>query len=101
MYANRNPDRQNDRSNRRLAIIRPPHPPHRPPSPSTRLDIDDELAKRAHDLGIPLLVNADAHSVRELDFMAFGVRQARCGWQSSAMVANAWDLGAVIRRLAR
>ncbi|HZW06064.1 MAG TPA: PHP domain-containing protein [Phycisphaerales bacterium] len=65
-----------------------------------RLDMDDVLAKRARELGIPLLVNTDAHSIRELDFMPFGVRQARRGWQTRETVVNTRPLPEMMRALA-
>ncbi|HYD01869.1 MAG TPA: PHP domain-containing protein [Phycisphaerales bacterium] len=65
-----------------------------------RLDVDDDLARRARELGIPLLVNTDAHSIRELDFMPFGIRQARRGWQSRDTVVNTRRLPELLRVLA-
>jgi DNA polymerase (family 10) len=65
-----------------------------------RLDIDDILAQRARQLGIPLLINTDAHSIREFDFMSFGVRQARKGWQSRETVLNAQPLSRFLKSLA-
>lgn len=65
-----------------------------------RLDIDDALAKRALDLGIPLLINTDAHSVRELDFMMLGIQQARRGWRSADNIVNTLPLPQLLKRLA-
>ena len=65
-----------------------------------RLDIDDTLAQRARQLGIPLLINTDAHSTREFDFMAHGIRQARRGWQSARTVVNTQPLPQLLRSLA-
>ena len=64
-----------------------------------RLDIDDELAMQARGLGIPLLINTDAHSTRELEFMRYGVQQGRRGWLSKAEVLNTLPLSALLRRL--
>lgn len=67
-----------------------------------RLDVDDKVAQRARQMGVPLLINTDAHSVRELDFMALGVQQARRGWQGPDTVANTLSaprLLALLRRM--
>ena len=45
-----------------------------------RLDLDDERARRARDVGCRLVISSDAHRVAELDFVAFGVDIARRGW---------------------
>lgn len=42
-----------------------------------RLDLNDELAERAHKSGVMLAINTDAHSVVELSTMQFGVWIAR------------------------
>ncbi|MBC8064819.1 MAG: PHP domain-containing protein [Chlorobia bacterium] len=64
-----------------------------------RLDIDDSLAMKARELGIQILINTDAHHIQELDFMKFGVQQARRGWQSADTVVNTLELPALVRRL--
>jgi DNA polymerase (family 10) len=53
-----------------------------------RLDLDDVQAKRAKDMGLRLAINTDAHSIAELDFMRFGVGQARRGWLGADDVLN-------------
>lgn len=65
-----------------------------------RLDIDDALAWRARQLGIPLLINTDAHSTREFAFMEHGVRQARRGWQSTDTIVNTRSLPQLLKALA-
>lgn len=53
-----------------------------------RLDLDDVQSKMAKDMGLKLAINTDAHSVPELEFMRFGVGQARRGWLESQDVLN-------------
>ena len=53
-----------------------------------RLDLDDVHAKMAKDMGLKLAINTDAHGVAELDFMRFGVGQARRGWLEAGDVLN-------------
>ncbi len=54
-----------------------------------RLDLSDVHAMRARELGIPIALNTDAHSVRDLGFLRFGVDQARRAWLTADHVLNA------------
>lgn len=53
-----------------------------------RLDLDEIHAAAARDLGIPLVINTDAHSTRGMDVMQWGVLQARRAGLASRDVAN-------------
>ena len=53
-----------------------------------RLDIDDIHAARAKELGIPIVINTDAHSTAGLDVMQYGVYQARRAGLTRKDVAN-------------
>lgn len=55
-----------------------------------RLDLEGHYARRAIELGIPLAINTDAHSVEMLDMMPYGVMTARRGWVEARHVLNAW-----------
>jgi len=54
----------------------------------SRLDLDDVSAAAAKDLGIPIVINTDAHSVAGLDVMRYGVFQARRAGLEARHVAN-------------
>jgi DNA polymerase (family 10) len=54
----------------------------------SRLDIDDLGAAAAKSLGIPIIIDTDAHSVTGLDVMQYGVFQARRGGLEAKDVAN-------------
>jgi len=54
-----------------------------------RLDLNDVLIKKAIDMGIKLSINSDAHSVKQLEFVKYGVNQARRGWAQKENVINA------------
>jgi DNA polymerase (family 10) len=58
-------------------------------SPS-RLDLSDLHARRAKELGIPVAINTDAHTISQLDNMRFGVSVARRGWLTPMDVVNTW-----------
>jgi DNA polymerase (family 10) len=54
----------------------------------SRLDLNDHHARRAKDLGIPVVINTDAHTIGQLEFMRFGVCVARRAWLGPADVLN-------------
>lgn len=66
-----------------------------------RLDLDWTHVKRAKSLGIPLVVNPDAHSPEELGLFKFGVNVARRGWLSANEVFNTKPLHEVLAELAK
>ena len=53
-----------------------------------RLDLCDVFARIARDCGAKLVVSTDAHRVAELDFIRYGIDQARRGWCCASDVAN-------------
>ncbi len=53
-----------------------------------RLDLSDMYCKLAKDMGVKIAISTDAHSTAELDFMRFGIGQARRGWLEPADVLN-------------
>ena len=57
-----------------------------------RLDLPDVYVRRAVELGVKLAINSDAHDVRDLDHLFFGVATARRGWATPEHVVNTWDL---------
>jgi DNA polymerase (family 10) len=53
-----------------------------------RLDLSVERARRAVAAGCVLTVDSDAHHTRELDYVRWGISQARRAWVTAANVAN-------------
>lgn len=53
-----------------------------------RLDLSDTRARRAVETGCILSIDSDAHRIEELDFLRWGVAQARRGWVDPASVLN-------------
>lgn len=53
-----------------------------------RLDLDDINAAAAKDLGIPIVISTDSHSVNGFDVLEFGVNQARRAGLTRNDVAN-------------
>ena len=58
-----------------------------------RLDLNDVHLAAAQRMGIPIVINTDAHSVDGLDVMQYGIKQARRGGLTASDVANtrSWD----------
>jgi DNA polymerase (family X) len=53
-----------------------------------RLDLSVERARRAVAAGCILTIDSDAHYIRELDYVRWGVSQARRAWVEPANVLN-------------
>lgn len=53
-----------------------------------RLDLDDIHAAAARDLGIPIVISTDSHSVNGFDVLEYGVDQARRAGLTKDDVAN-------------
>ena len=56
-----------------------------------RLDLDWRLVRQARDLGVPISIGADAHSVAGMANVAVGVGIARKGWLEAKDVLNTRD----------
>jgi DNA polymerase (family 10) len=66
-----------------------------------RLDLTDIHCKRAKEMGIKIALATDAHSIGDLDFMRFGVNQARRGWLEPEDVLNTRSLKELKKLLKR
>jgi len=64
-----------------------------------RLDLDDNTARRARDMGIPLSINTDAHTAAMLEALPFGVAIARRAWLTRKDVINAWPVDKLLKWL--
>jgi DNA polymerase (family 10) len=64
-----------------------------------RLDADDLAARAAIGHGVMLSIDTDAHAVAELNFMRWGIDQARRGWVEKRNVANTRPLAGLLRLL--
>ncbi|MDT8272060.1 MAG: DNA polymerase/3'-5' exonuclease PolX [Desulfomonilia bacterium] len=66
-----------------------------------RLDLTDVQCKRAQEMGLKVAISTDAHSITDLDFMQFGVNQARRGWLEKKDVINTRTLKQLRKMLKR
>lgn len=57
-----------------------------------RLDLSGDMVRRAVDAGAPLAISCDAHRLRELDNLRYGVATAQRGWATPSDVINCRDL---------
>jgi DNA polymerase (family X) len=66
-----------------------------------RLDLDDVMARAAHDRGVKIVIDSDAHSPAALANVRWGVSVARRAWLQAEDVLNTRPLGefrAMLRR---
>ncbi|MBS3108481.1 DNA polymerase/3'-5' exonuclease PolX [Candidatus Woesearchaeota archaeon] len=54
----------------------------------SRLDLKDTNIRLAVDNGAKLIINTDSHSTNNLDFIEFGIAQARRGWSENNNIIN-------------
>lgn len=66
-----------------------------------RLDLDWRHVRRAAELGIRIAINPDAHSVKALEHVAYGVNMARKAGLGPRQILNCWSLEEVEEYLAR
>jgi DNA polymerase (family 10) len=58
-----------------------------------RLDLPSAHIKAARDTGVKFAVDTDAHSVRDLGYLQYGVATAQRGWLTAEDVITTWPLG--------
>jgi DNA polymerase (family 10) len=66
-----------------------------------RLDLNDVQAKAAQAAGALLAIGSDAHSTTQMEYVRYGITQARRGWIEAKSVINTWPLGKLRKWLAR
>ena len=67
----------------------------------SRLDLDDIHIKRAKEAGIRFAISTDAHTADSLDYLRYGVYQARRGWLEKGDVINTLPLEKLRQALRR
>ena len=66
-----------------------------------RLDLNTGNLRAATKEGLKIVINSDAHTITELDYMRFGVYQARRGWLIPNDVINTYTLKKLMRVLSK
>jgi len=62
-----------------------------------RLDLNDIHCRKAKEKGVKIAISTDAHSVKHLDWMMYGVATARRGWLEPGDVVNTLALEKLIK----
>lgn len=60
-------------------------------SQPNRLDLTDDLVKEAKQWGVKMIINADAHSTEQFNYLKYGVYNARRGWAEKQDIVNTLD----------
>jgi len=63
----------------------------------SRLDLNDKNIRKAVEKGVKLVINTDAHHRDHLQFMRFGIAQARRGWATKNDIINAWPIDKLLK----
>ncbi|MEX1026657.1 MAG: DNA polymerase III, partial [Candidatus Paceibacterota bacterium] len=66
-----------------------------------RLDLNDAHCKLAKEKGVKIAISADAHTKTDLQFLRFGIDQARRGWMEAEDVLNTRKWGDLKKLLKR
>lgn len=64
-----------------------------------RLDLNDIYARKAKEMGIPIVISTDTHITNQFDYMAYGVSIARRGWLEKKGVLNTLSYSSLIKEL--
>jgi len=61
------------------------------------MDLNDILIKAAKELGVQFIISTDAHSANQLEYMRYGINQARRGWLEAKDVINTLSLKEIMK----
>ncbi len=61
-----------------------------------RLDLNDIHLRKAKEMGIKIAIGSDAHSIKGLEWMKYGVATARRGWLEPDDVVNTYSLNRLL-----
>jgi len=64
-----------------------------------RLDLNGQNIRRAKETGVKMIINSDAHHKSQLNFMEYGVSQARRGWAEKGDIINCWSVEKALKML--
>ena len=62
-----------------------------------RLDLYDELIKKAVQSGVNMTINTDSHASFQMELMPYGVAQARRGWATTDDIVNCMSYNEVVK----
>ena len=64
-----------------------------------RLDLSDIYAKKAKEMGIPIVISSDAHVTTQFNFMSYGVSLARRSWLEKEDIVNTLEAKQLLKKL--
>jgi DNA polymerase (family 10) len=64
-----------------------------------RLDLRDFHLQMAREAGVKIVISTDAHRTEELDYVSYGIDEARRGWLEKSDVANTYPVGKFLKFL--
>ncbi len=64
-----------------------------------RLDVDEDTARQARELGIKIAINSDAHHREDLSLLHYGILNARRGWLQPGDVLNTMEYNSLVAYL--
>ena len=64
-----------------------------------RLDLNDQNIRKAKEMGVKMIINSDSHHKDQLNFMGYGVSQARRGWAEKKDIINCWGVKKMLSML--
>ncbi len=64
-----------------------------------RMDLKDEYIKKCVGVGAKLAIDSDAHSVQHLQYLEYGIAQARRGWATREDIINSSPLEKMLKTL--
>jgi DNA polymerase (family X) len=64
-----------------------------------RLDLDWRFCKFAHEQGVLISINPDAHNTNGLTDVKYGINTARKGWLEKKNILNCWDVREIEKHL--
>ena len=70
-------------------------------SQPVRMDLTDSACKMAKEMGVKVAICTDAHNADQLDYIRYGVYQARRGWLEKGDVINTLSLTTLLKLLKR
>lgn len=64
-----------------------------------RLDLPDYLVREAVKNGVKMVIGSDAHSLKEMDLIEYGVSVARRGWAEKKDIINTFSYDRIVKEL--
>ena len=64
-----------------------------------RLDLNDVYAKKAKDMGVPIVVSTDTHITNQFGYMRYGVAIARRGWLEKKDILNTFTYKDLLKKI--